>query len=292
MTVSDYLPSSERADLEEASAGSVPKIAVVLPDPITARACLDVGEAAALAVEGTLSAVHIGADPASMLSSAEEIDIQFLRERYEGTAGERVAQVRSVFDEWLSNRRGTGPVSWRDCSGDIDQCLDLETRDADLVIVPRTGNLDARDVVHGLLFHSHKLCLLPAYRQQGDMPLLTHVAVGWKPDGKVERTIKAALPWLRAARQITAICVDDDKGRSSENAAAEQFAALHVDVTTASLRSHPESVASALVGHAASIGATCIVAGAYRHGEFLEMIVGRVTRDLLTHAQVPLLLMH
>jgi hypothetical protein len=173
MTLYDSVPSSENAGIEEKAAGGVPKIAVVLPDQITARACPDLGDAAILAVGGTLAAVHIGADPTSMLASAEEIDIQFLRERYEGTAKERVAQVRSVFDEWLSDRRESSPVCWRDCSGDIDQCLDSETRDADLVVVPRTGNMDARDVVHGLLFRSHKLCLLPPYRQQRDVPFLS-----------------------------------------------------------------------------------------------------------------------
>lgn len=290
--VHDFPSAPEGAGSEEALAASGPKVAAVLPDPVTARACLDLGEAAALAVGGRLVAIHIGADPAGMLASAEEIDIQFLRERYEGTAGERLAQIRSIFDAWRSTARGTAPVPWRDCMGDIDQCLQRETGDADLIVVPRTGSLDARDIVHALLFRSHKLCLLPAYRQQGGMPFLDHVVVGWKPDDKTGRAVAAAAPWLKAARQITVVCVDDDAGRTFQTAAAERFATLGVAVTIAGIQSGPEPVASALVGHAASLGATCILAGAYRHGEVVEMILGHVTRDLLAHAQVPLLLMH
>jgi nucleotide-binding universal stress UspA family protein len=104
--------------------------------------------------------------------------------------------------------------------------------------------------------------------------------------------VRAASPWLKAVRQITVICVDDDAGHSFQTTAIELFASLRVDVTTAGISSDPEPVACALLGHSTSIGATCIVAGAYRHNEFLEMILGHVTRDVLAHSQVPLILMH
>ena len=76
--------------------GSASNVVVLLPDQVTARACLDLGEAAALAVGGAMRAVHIGADPMAMLGSAEEMDIQLLREASEGTANERLARIRGI----------------------------------------------------------------------------------------------------------------------------------------------------------------------------------------------------
>jgi len=294
MTLSDTLsPEEDIKPGPERDAGSrASTIVVVLPDADTAQACLDLGEIAAIAVGGAIAAVHIGADPTKMIAGTEEIDLQFLRERYEGTVKERVSRIKCVFDQWTTAKAGRDKIVWRDCTGDVDQCVTHESETADLLVVPRTGSLDARDVVHSILFREHKLCLLPTYRQSVAGNFLDHVLVAWKPEDNIRRTLEAAVNWLAHAQKITVVCVDDDKQGSAEAAAVEQFGRMGIRTTTVAIRSGPESVADALIGYAASIGATCIVAGAYRHGELVEMVWGQVTRQLIAHAQLPLLMMH
>ncbi len=270
--------------------GSASNVVVLLPDQVTARACLDLGEAAALAVGGAMRAVHIGADPMAMLGSAEEMDIQLLREASEGTANERLARIRGIFEDWRREAPGRSQAGWRDCSGEIDRCVAAECADADLVVAPRTGNLDARDVVHAVLFQSHRLALLPPYRP-GPADFLRHVVIGWKPDDHARRGVQAAKPWLAAAARVTAVCVNDGS-RTYRSTAAQWLAQSGIAAEIVGFDSGPQSVADALAGYAASIGASCLLTGAYRHGQFLEMLLGRVTHSLLTHAEIPLLMMH
>ncbi|MGO7443021.1 universal stress protein, partial [Rhizobium ruizarguesonis] len=38
--------------------------------------------------------------------------------------------------------------------------------------------------------------------------------------------------------------------------------------------------------------ATCLLSGAFKHGYVLELLLGRVTRYLLSHATVPMMIKH
>lgn len=267
-----------------------PKVLVLLPDQFSARACLELGEAAANAVGGTMRTVHIGADPMAMLASAEEIDIQLLRETHEGTAGERLARIRAVFDDWRQEAPGREQIEWHDHSGEVDRCVAAECAGADLVVTPRTGNLDARDVVHSVLFQSHRLALLPPYRPR-PADFLRHVMIGWKPDEHALHAVQAARSWLAAAPRVTVVCVDDGS-QAYRHAAAQRLAEMDIKAEIVGIDSGPEAVADALAGYANAIGASCLLTGAYRHGQLLEMLLGRVTHSLLAHAEIPLLMMH
>ena len=52
------------------------------------------------------------------------------------------------------------------------------------------------------------------------------------------------------------------------------------------------SPADALLDYASDIGADLLVAGGYGHSRTREMIMGGVTRDLLQHMTVPVLMSH
>ena len=52
------------------------------------------------------------------------------------------------------------------------------------------------------------------------------------------------------------------------------------------------SPADALLDYASDIGADLLVVGGYGHSRTREMIMGGVTRDLLQHMTVPVLMSH
>jgi nucleotide-binding universal stress UspA family protein len=52
------------------------------------------------------------------------------------------------------------------------------------------------------------------------------------------------------------------------------------------------SIADALLDHASDIGADLLVIGGYGHSRAREIILGGVTRDLLQHMTVPVLMSH
>lgn len=57
------------------------------------------------------------------------------------------------------------------------------------------------------------------------------------------------------------------------------------------MSSDGRSVGETILDFATSAKASCLLI-AYRHSYFLELLLGRVTRYLLSHARLPLMLKH
>jgi len=266
-------------------------IVVLLPDPASAQTCLDLADDAADAVQDNIAAVHIGADPLSMLVSAEEIELQMMRDLEEGSTHERYEHVRQLFEEWKLHAPHRQDLMLGDCQGDLRRCVSTVCRNASLVVTPYRGNLDARDAFHDVLFHEGKLVLVPpasGYRGH----LLDHVLVGWKPHDHARRTMVAARPWLAAANRITVLCVDDKPNRHYEKSAREICHQLGLDAEIVVTSSSGRSVGNTILDFGTSTNATCILIGAFKHGYLLELLLGRVTYRLLSHATIPLLMSH
>lgn len=195
-------------------------VLALLPDPATARICLDIAEDAARAVHGTMAAAHIGADPERMIAAPEEIDLQLLRELKEGSPRERLERVTRAFEDWKEARRGRKDLLLDECRGDLNRCVTAECHETALVIAPCHGNLDARDAFHDLLFKEHKLVLAPPSGPYAGN-LLRHVVICWKPHDNAHRAVVAARRWLEAADRITVVCINDKPDGSYQFTANE-----------------------------------------------------------------------
>ena len=63
-------------------------------------------------------------------------------------------------------------------------------------------------------------------------------------------------------------------------------------VTTTSLPRAGESTGRCIVRHVVESGADLLVAGAYGHARWRELVLGGVTRELLATSPVPMLFSH
>jgi nucleotide-binding universal stress UspA family protein len=266
-------------------------VIALLPDPPTVRLCLDIAEDAARAIQGTMAAAHVGADPEGMFASAEEMDLQMLRTRDEGSPQQRLERVARAFEDWKRDRPDRADLFLDDCRGDLDRCVTAECHDTALVVAPCHGNMDARDAFHDVLFNERKLVLVPppaAYNHN----LLGHVVIGWKPHDHAQRAVVAARRWLAAADRVTVVCVDDKSDGSYQFTAGELLNQLGLKGDVVAINSKNRLVGEAILEFARSAKATCLLVGAFKHGYFLELLLGRVTRHLLTHATLPLMMKH
>lgn len=266
-------------------------VLALLPDPATARLCLDIAEDAARAVNGTMAAAHVGADPARMVAAPEEIDLQMLRDMNEGSPYKRLEQVTLAFEYWKRERPDRHDLFLDDCCGDLDRCVTGECHETALVVAPCHGNMDARDAFHDLLFNESKLVLVPP-RDPYAGNLLEHVVIAWKPHGNAQRAVVAARRWLTVADRVTVLCVSDTPGGSYQFTASELLRQLGLECDIVAVGSDGRPVGHTILDFATSENATCLLIGAYRHGYLLELLLGRITRYLLSHARLPLMLKH
>lgn len=266
-------------------------VIALLPDSASAHTCLDIAEDAARAIQGRMAAAHIGADPEAMFAAPEEIDLQMLRDLEEGTPRERLERVERAFNEWKGGKAARRETPLDDCRGDLALCVTSECHKTGLVVAPAHGSMDARDAFQNVLFNERKLVLVPPTGGYAGN-LLRHVVIGWKPYAHARDTVVAARRWLAAAERVTVLCVDDKPDGSYQFTARELLAQLDLEADVVAINSEGRSVAEAILDFAASTNATCLLIGAFRHGYFLELLLGRVTRYLLSHAPLPLMMKH
>lgn len=266
-------------------------ILALLPEVESVASCLRCAVAAG-GPDSIVSAVHVGFDPLHTFVSSEEQDIQQLRDLYEGKPQERVARIRAAFDAFVATRTDGPPLRWKDDAGAIDVNVVLEAHEADLIVISRPLHLDASDALHSALFGAHRLVLVAPrnFGEHGEA-VGRRMVVGWKPGDPVKRCIAAALPWLWCAEQVTVLWVEKHGAEPYESSARKFFQDVGIDAQIVGLKRSEQSVGQQILGEAARLGGDCLVVGAYKHGALWDAMFGGVTRDLLSHAELPVFLM-
>jgi nucleotide-binding universal stress UspA family protein len=127
---------------------------------------------------------------------------------------------------------------------------------------------------------------------------LRSVLVAWKDTPEARRAVADALPMLRKARDVAIVEIpEQDDDRSAGMARVSDVAAwLGRHGVTATARvpdaARHETAAAQLEKVASDVGAGLIVAGAYGHSRFRELILGGVTEYLVTQSARCVLLSH
>ncbi|WP_294542127.1 universal stress protein [uncultured Rhodoblastus sp.] len=266
-------------------------ICALLPEAETALSTLQCAVAAARAGSAKICAVHVGFDAEHSFISAEEQDIQQLRDLHEGGPKARTARVRAVFDAFVAAAPDAPPLVWRDDPGDIRVCVEMEANAAQLVVVGRPVHLDAADALHSALFDAQSLVLVAPRAASAQRTVGRHVVVGWKPGAAVEQAVETALPWLRRAERVTVLWTEKDGVEPYDVGARAFFAQLGIAAEFIRLRRDLRSVGAQLLDRAALLGGDCLLIGAYRHGALWQAVLGGVTRDVLAQAELPVFLM-
>jgi nucleotide-binding universal stress UspA family protein len=266
-------------------------VLALLPEVETVASCLRCA-AAAGGPDAVVSAVHVGFDPVNTFVSAEEQDIQQLRDIYEGKPEVRLARIKAAFDAFASASSGGSSIHWKNDEGDIDVNVAIEAHDADLIVIGRPVHLDASDALHSALFSTHRLVLVapPNYHSEG-RPIGRHIIVGWKPGAPVRRVIEAARPWLIRAEKVSVLWVAKLGVEPYDRCARDFFSEIGIAAQIIGLQRDHESVGRQLLSEAARLGGDCLLTGAFRHGLFWDAILGGVTRDVLANADIPVFLM-
>lgn len=127
---------------------------------------------------------------------------------------------------------------------------------------------------------------------------LRSVLVAWKDTPESRRAVADALPVLRKAREVTIVEIPErDDDPSAVMAGVTDVAAwlARHGVTATARAAKPvrnETAVAQLDKIASDVGAGLIVAGAYGHSRFRELILGGVTQYLVTQTARCVLLSH
>lgn len=225
-------------------------------------------------------------------------EAQRLIDESEASVERRLAGLEAQFRAATRNRGGH--VEWRSATDFPARFVLAQARCADIVVSGGQSSVfsDAfalaspKDLV---MQAGRPLLVVPDGANWLD---LRSVLVAWKDTPEARRAVADALPMLRKARDVTIAAIPErDDERSVVMAGVTDVAAWlarHGVTATARVSEavRNEPAAAQLEKVAGDVGAGLIVAGAYGHSRFRELILGGVTQYLVTQSARSVLLSH
>jgi nucleotide-binding universal stress UspA family protein len=126
-------------------------------------------------------------------------------------------------------------------------------------------------------------------------PIGDAVLIAWNASREARRAVSDAMPFIGPAGSVTVLIVDGDRdpARFGEDPGAdilEHLARHGADAEIQKVASQGAPIAEVILSQAAERGANLLVIGAYSHPRTAEMLFGGVTRSLLSHSELPLLI--
>jgi len=124
-----------------------------------------------------------------------------------------------------------------------------------------------------------------------------HVMIAWNATLPASRAVRLALPWLKAAKQVTLATFDAEAERQTEGedpgADAAKWLSHHgCEVTVQQYATGGVDVGASILRRARDVGADTVVMGAYAHTRLREVMFGGTTETMVRQTEMPVFLAH
>ncbi len=189
------------------------------------------------------------------------------------------------------------PAEWRCVRGYADQALIDYARCTDLIVLGQaedTGFFSSEMELddHVLLGAARPVLAVPYIGVQGTVG--KRVLVAWNNSRESVRAVNDALPILQRAEKVTVMAVNPPKADGDIPTAdiCLHLARHGVKAEASQTVAEDVTVSDVLLSRVADEGYDLLVLGAYGHTRLRQTVFGGVTRHILSHMTVPVLMSH
>ena len=213
------------------------------------------------------------------------------------------ARARATFDAWYPAARlklasvpfGNGCIGtteWAERIGDPAAVSAEAAQVADVSVLAAPRGAEDTGLLETVLFDAGRpVFVVPPRKLPTD--LFAHALVAWKPGREAARAVAASLPLLAASRRVSVFAAPESINGPVPSVEIIPYLAWHsVNAELARLSTEDVPVGEKLLEAADRQGASFMVLGAYAHSRLRELVLGGVTRHVLQHASLPLLMAH
>lgn len=222
----------------------------------------------------------------------------------EKEATDRAARARQMFDESVArhgvkiadkpNDESEASVSWRLENGREDEVVARLGRLHDLTVIARPG--DADDVLtpmtlNAAIFESGRPVLVVP--PKGDTSERKRIAISWNGSVQSARAVSSAIRILERADAVMILTAEGTRTSGARGAELASYLEWHgIRPDTKVFPASAGNVGERLLDECTNFGADLLVAGAYTHSRMRQLILGGVTKHVLGHAEIPMLMSH
>jgi len=215
-------------------------------------------------------------------------------------AEEQAAKAEALFND-VARRHGlTDRSEWRRVHGNPTDAAALHGRYADLVVVGQVDPRRDRDrpvvLPQDLVFECGRPLLVVPYA--GTFATVgERVLVGWNGSREAARAVADALPVLTGARRVVVMAVNPKSGPAGIGDEPGADIAKHLSrhgcrVEASHISTDQVEPGDTMLNTVADESCDLIVMGAYGRSRLREQVLGGMTRYMLQHMTVPVLLSH
>jgi nucleotide-binding universal stress UspA family protein len=275
-----------------------PKCILVLVDggPLS-ESTLETGLAAAAQFDAEVQALHIQADPATLVPIVGEgmsgAMVEQVMDAMAKAVDQRAEKAKAAYDKIAA--RGGARLSWRQETGPEPVVLAAAGRLADLTVLGRPDKStdgQAAASLDAVLFDTGRAVLV-APPEPSTARFGRHPALAWNGSAEASRVVGVALPYLAKAEAVTILSAPGTDKRAPAEALAAYLDLHGIKAKVHGFElHHHQSIGHGLLEHAQQMDADLLAMGAYGHSRLREMILGGATRDVLAQAKIPVLMAH
>jgi nucleotide-binding universal stress UspA family protein len=286
---------------------TIKSILVPLPEPQLAAVSLKAAFTVADQFDAHIEVLHARPD-ARMVAAAYMSDnmagpmVEQVMRDSEKQSADNSRKTREAFDKAVAaakiryaekpGRNAGVTAAWREDMGEEDQLLRRYGRVADLIVLPRpVGDMDISirlSLEAALMETGRPLLLVPS---KAPAKIGANIAIAWNGSTEAARAVDEAKPFLENARKVT-ILTAAEKGTDFNPEGLQSFLSWHgVKAPIEKVRAGGD-VGKGLLNAATRVGADLLVMGAYSHSRVREMILGGVTRYVLSNVTMSALMAH
>ena len=235
---------------------------------------------------GRIEALAVRSAPIAEIMVADQSMSPGEEERFRTREHDWADAVKAAVNQWEPSGAKGIQADFIDAEGDIGHVVAERGRRSDMVVVPggERQSRRSRDALHAAIFDTSRAVLIAPPQCTGDFGRV--VAVAWKDDVRAPKAVLAAMPVLTKADAVYVLRAQ------VERAVVPPILEEHGIPAEAHAVDGGGPVGEQLLRKAHELGADLIVMGAYAHGEWREALLGGVTRYMLDHADLPLLMRH
>ncbi|MCB2013454.1 MAG: universal stress protein [Sphingobium sp.] len=211
----------------------------------------------------------------------------------EQDAQQQAGQNRTALKERLAHEDVSW--SWQEARGDLAREVTSAAELADLIVLnSHFENFDYPDPVRvatNVVIQSGRPVLAVPDSCNG-IVAAGRAMIAWDGSGPAANAMKAALPLLKLASDVTLFEVGEPDANYPATEAATYLSRHEVHAKVLGGDRDRTTVAEAILERGHHADAAYIVMGAFGHSPATEAIFGGVTRSMLTMSDMPLLLAH
>jgi nucleotide-binding universal stress UspA family protein len=234
-------------------------------------------------------ALIVRTPPEATILPSEEVLPASQADRLRAREDVRAAALTAAFEDWRREAQHTAHLT--NVEALASEIVAQRGAAADFVVIARPDRHQLGSdlpAIHAALAATDRPILLVP--PGAALPFGRSVAVAWRDDGRAVKAVLAVLRLLSGAAQVDVLQgVRDGADHLPVPMVFQEHgiaARMHV------LPIGDGAFGQALLDKAHALGADLLVMGAYHHSPLREMIFGGVTRYMLDHADLPVLLRH